>query len=73
MAGIWFKRCPQCRDYMQKSDPGESAICCSCGWKEYVAFTFYCGVADKHCTYLCPENEQQVSTTRSSRERNGRS
>ncbi len=58
MADIWYKCCPQCRNYIKKNDPQEAASCCSCGWEEY-AVTFYCAVANKYCEFLCQENGQE--------------
>ena len=71
MADIWFKRCPQCRDYMKKSDPLAAAVCCSCGWKEYVVSTFYCEVANKYCTFLYQENREEVELSPLSQTTNG--
>jgi hypothetical protein len=51
MADMWFKRCPQCGTYIKKIDPQESAMCCACGWEEYVG-VFYCDVVHTYCTHL---------------------
>jgi hypothetical protein len=48
---MWFKRCPQCGNYAEKSDPQECAKC-TCGWVEYVAASFYCEIANRYCTFL---------------------
>jgi len=50
MNGKWWKRCPQCGNYIMKDDPRESAMCCACGWEEY-RHGAYCDVVNQHCPY----------------------
>ena len=59
MDGIWYKRCPQCSNYMQKADPRESCMCCSCGWEEYAVTTFYCEVIHKYCSYVSMDDGEK--------------
>ncbi len=50
MDTIWFfKHCPRCGNYLKKLDPQESAMCCSCGWQEYVA-PYYCEFRRRFCS-----------------------
>ncbi len=50
MDNVWFfKHCPQCGNYLKKRDPQESAMCCSCGWQEYVV-AFYCEFRGRFCS-----------------------
>ena len=55
---MWFKRCPQCGNYAEKSDPQECAKCGTCGWVEYVAASFYCEIANRFCTLLGQETSK---------------
>ncbi len=49
MDGMWFKHCPKCGHYVKKVDPQESAMCCACGWQEYV-IPYYCDFRHRYCT-----------------------
>lgn len=59
MTGMWYKHCPQCGNYIKKSDLQESGMCCTCGWEEYVSL-LYCEVVHKYCTYLTTEHQREV-------------
>jgi hypothetical protein len=50
MDGMWIKQCPRCKNYMKKNNPQDCAMCCACGWEEYVT-TFYCEVAHRYCEF----------------------
>jgi len=50
MSDMWFKRCPQCGNYMKKREPQDSGMCCACGWEEYVA-SFYCDAVNGFCIH----------------------
>jgi anaerobic ribonucleoside-triphosphate reductase len=63
MANMWFKRCPQCGTYMKKLEPQESAMCCACGWEEYVG-TFYCDVVDRYCKHLSQDYRPEMALSR---------
>ncbi len=51
MDGIWFKRCPHCGNYMKKTDPEESCMCCACGWQERQerGVLYFCELTNKYC------------------------
>lgn len=60
MDGMWYKRCPQCGNYMKKQDPQESAMCCACGWEEYIK-SFFCAIGNDFCTRLTAEGALALS------------
>ncbi len=51
MDGIWYKKCPQCGNYIRKIDPQEACMCCACGWEEYCA-SFFCEIYNKYCNLI---------------------
>jgi len=63
MADMWFKRCPQCGNYMKKTAPQESGMCCACGWEEYVV-AFYCEVVNRYCSHLSQDNIREMALLR---------
>ena len=54
MDGMWYKLCPQCRNYIKKTSPQDSGICCACGWEEYPV-THFCEIVDKYCEFYPSE------------------
>ena len=59
MEGMWFKHCPRCLNYLKKSDPQESAMCCACGWAEYER-TFYCEILNQFCANTAETKIEQL-------------
>ena len=51
MSGIWFIKCPRCKNYMKKTDPEESCMCCACGWQEQTGQVF-CEHIHNFCEHI---------------------
>lgn len=49
MDGMWYKHCPDCGNYLKKTDPQEAGMCYACGWEEYDP-PYYCEVRHCFCT-----------------------
>ena len=60
MHGMWYKLCPQCRNYMKKADPQESSTCCACGWEEYIP-PYYCEFVHTFCAHLSANGVKKAS------------
>ncbi len=50
MFGVWLKKCPRCGNYMMKTDPQETCMCCACGWQENNGH-FFCEVINDYCDH----------------------
>jgi len=61
MDGMWYKHCPDCGNYVKKSDPLESGMCCACGWEEY-APPYYCEVRHRYCTADADRSDKPEQT-----------
>jgi predicted RNA-binding Zn-ribbon protein involved in translation (DUF1610 family) len=48
--GMWHLHCPQCGEYIKKSDPQKSWACVHCGWQE-PNVTYFCDYVHKYCPF----------------------
>jgi len=50
MDGMWYRHCPHCGEYINKSDPENSWACARCGWQEPHT-TYFCEFVHKYCPF----------------------
>jgi hypothetical protein len=60
MDGVWYKLCPQCKNYIKKTEPQDSAMCCACGWEEYPV-TFFCEVVNRYCMFYPTDHGERMA------------
>jgi hypothetical protein len=60
MDGVWYKLCPQCRNYIKKAEPQDSGKCRACGWEEYSGM-YFCEIADKYCMFYPPDLKDKLA------------
>ena len=60
MDGVWYKLCPQCRNYFKKKEPLDAGICGTCGWEEYPA-TYFCEIFGKYCVFCPPDLKDRLA------------